>query len=63
MLLVENEVMDTKEAAKFLKVSRTTLMKLVKEGVVPAQKMGGQWRFSRRALLSWLESGQAKEEK
>ena len=58
-----NDVMDTKETAEFLKISRNTLMKFVKEGSIPAKKLGGQWRFSRQALLKWLESGQTKEEK
>lgn len=58
----EDEVMNSKEAAEFLKISRGTLMKYVQEGLIPAQKLGWQWRFSRQALLKWLESGQAKGE-
>lgn len=58
----EDEVMSTNEAADFLKVSRTTLMKFVQEGVIPAQKLGRQWRFSKQALLKWLESGQVKKD-
>lgn len=56
----EDEVMNSKEAADFLKISRGTLMKYVQEGLIPAQKLGWQWRFSREALLKWLENGQAK---
>lgn len=53
----EDEVMDTLEAAKFLKVSRQTLMKYVQEGKIPAQKLGRQWRFSKEALVEWLKNG------
>lgn len=55
----EDEVMESMEAAKFLKVSRQTLMKYVQEGKIPAQKLGRQWRFSKEALIEWLKSGQA----
>lgn len=56
----EDEVMNSKEAAEFLKISRGTLMKYVQEGLIPAQKLGWQWRFSKEALLEWLKSGQAQ---
>lgn len=57
----EDEVMNSEEAAKFLKVSRPTLMKYIQDGKIPAQKLGWQWRFSKQALLKWLESGQAQK--
>lgn len=57
----EDEVMNSAEAAKFLKVSRPTLMKYVQEGKIPAQKLGWQWRFSKEALIEWLKSGQAQK--
>lgn len=58
----EDEVMSTNEAAEFLKINRNTLMKYVHEGVIPAQKLGRQWRFSKQALLKWLENGQKPQE-
>ncbi|KYC46401.1 MAG: Helix-turn-helix domain protein [Candidatus Methanofastidiosum methylothiophilum] len=59
-LLGEDEVLNLKEAVIFLKIGRTTLLKLAQEGKLPGQKIGNQWRFSRQALLKWLESGQAQ---
>jgi len=53
--------MNSKEAADFLRISRNTLMKNVREGMIPAQKIGVQWRFSKEALLEWLKSGQAQK--
>jgi excisionase family DNA binding protein len=58
--LGDDEVMDLKEAMKFLKIGRTTLLKLAQEGKLPGQKVGNQWRFSRQALLKWLENGQTQ---
>jgi excisionase family DNA binding protein len=58
---VDDEVLTFKEAMELLKVGRNTLLKLAQEGKIPSQKVGNQWRFSREALLKWLESGQAKQ--
>ncbi|MDO7786111.1 helix-turn-helix domain-containing protein [Desulforamulus aquiferis] len=55
-----DDVLDTMQAAELLKISRVTLLKLAQEGKLPGQKVGRQWRFSREALIKWLESGQAK---
>jgi len=63
LLGVDDDVLNLKEAVSFLKIGRTTLLKLAQEGKLPGQKVGNQWRFSRQALLKWLESGQVKEEK
>jgi len=60
-LLGEDEVLNLKEAVIFLKIGRTTLLKLAQEGKLPGQKIGNQWRFSRQALLKWLESGQDQQ--
>ncbi|MCM1567016.1 MAG: helix-turn-helix domain-containing protein [Dehalobacter sp.] len=59
---MENEVLDVTQAAELLKIGRSTLLKLVRENVIPAKKVGRQWRFSRQALLEWLKNGQAKKE-
>ncbi|MDF9409743.1 helix-turn-helix domain-containing protein [Pelotomaculum isophthalicicum JI] len=54
--------MNLEEAAEFLRISQTTLKKLLREGEIPARKVGREWRLSRQALLKWLESGQVQKE-
>ncbi len=44
------ELIKTKEACEFLKMSRITLMKLVKEKKIPAFKMGRLWKFDKTTL-------------
>lgn len=61
--MIEDEVMSFKEAAAFLKLNKNTLVKLAREGKIPAQKAGKQWRFSKSALMKWLEGSQLKTEK
>jgi excisionase family DNA binding protein len=49
-----NEVMNGDEAAIFLKMPKSTLLKLCSEGQLPgAIKVGRQWRFQRNALEKW----------
>lgn len=42
------------EAARFLRVKRPVLQRLVDEGRIPARKVGEEWRFFRGALEAWL---------
>jgi excisionase family DNA binding protein len=39
--------MDADETASSLQITKATLYKLIREGRVPAHKIGGKWRFSR----------------
>lgn len=48
-----NEVMNGDEAAAFLKMPKSTLLKLCSEGQLPAVKVGRNWRFNRTALEKW----------
>lgn len=49
-----SEVLDVKQAAELLQVHPVTVRNLAAGGEIPGRKLGGQWRFSRAALLRWL---------
>lgn len=51
-----DEVMNVREVAEFLHVHEMTIYKLVKDGTLPAFKVGGQWRFKRELLDEWISS-------
>lgn len=53
----QDEVLTYAEAARLLKVSDRTLMRLVADGKVPHYRVGVQVRFSRTALLEMVQSG------
>ena len=40
-----NEVYTTKEAQDFLKVSKSTIKRMLKNGIIKAYKVGGQYRI------------------
>ncbi|HEV3384620.1 MAG TPA: helix-turn-helix domain-containing protein [Gemmata sp.] len=48
------EIMTLSEAAGFLKVPEDGLKVEVANGKVPGRLVGGEWRFSRVALMCWL---------
>jgi excisionase family DNA binding protein len=48
------EVMRLDELAHYLRVSKSTLYKLVQQGGLPGQKVGKQWRFHKSAVDDWL---------
>jgi len=49
-----SEVMCLDELADYLKISKSTLYKLVQQGGLPGQKVGKQWRFHKSAVEGWL---------
>lgn len=55
---MKQDICDLDAARAFLKVSRSTLLRWIRDGRVPARKLGGQWRFA-RADLQALRDGRA----
>ena len=57
------DVLSIEDLATYLKIPKSTLYKLVREGKVPAQKVGRHWRFHKEAIDAWLgnRKDQAKE--
>ncbi len=42
--------MDADETAGSLHITKATLYKLIRDGRVPARKVGGKWRVTREAI-------------
>lgn len=51
------EVLTAKQAAELLQTSRDTLIRKARAGVIPAAKLGREWRFRRAELDAWLAAG------
>lgn len=58
----QDELLDVEAACALLRVHRNTLYRLIRNDGLPALRLtrGGRWRFSRRALLDWIESRQVR---
>ena len=50
----DREILNIDGAAAFLGVSVKTFSKALREGDVPARKVGREWKFSRQALIDWI---------
>ena len=56
---LEGEILSVDEAAAYLHVSSATVYNLARQGDIPANKVGSQWRFSRLALLEYVQGKNA----
>jgi len=56
-----SDVLTIEELSVYLKIPKSTLYKLVREGKVPSQKVGRHWRFRKEAIDRWLDQTQAEE--
>lgn len=50
----QDGILTLQELAVYLKIPESSLYKIVREGKVPAQKVGKHWRFSRAAIDAWI---------
>jgi len=57
----QNDVLTIDELSTYLKISKSTLYKLVREGKIPSQKIGRHWRFRKETIDRWLDETQAEK--
>ena len=50
----QDEILTSEEASEFLKVSNKTILRLARDGALPAQKIGRAWRFCRSELVAYV---------
>ncbi len=48
--------MTVKVLSEYLKLDRMTIYKMLKEGKIPASRIGKQWRFFRKEIDAWIRS-------
>jgi excisionase family DNA binding protein len=54
------ETYTVEEVAKALKIHPYTVRRLVREGKIPAFKVGGQWRFRKDDIDKWFKNLKGK---
>jgi excisionase family DNA binding protein len=59
---VQNDILNIDEAAALLGVSVKTFNKVLHAEDMPARKIGREWKFSRKALIEWVEGNHAEED-
>ena len=58
-----SDVLTIEDLSTYLKIPRSTLYKLVREGKIPSQKIGRHWRFRKEAINQWLDETRVEEPK
>jgi len=48
------EVLDAAAVAELLSTDEAAVVELAEAGELPGRRVGGEWRFLRRAVLAWL---------
>jgi len=47
-------VLTVHELAEYLRVHQTTVYRLLREGKLPAFRVGSNWRFNREEIERWM---------
>ena len=56
------QILTTKELAKYLKLTEVTVYKYVKEGKIPARRIGSRWRFDKGQIDEFLRDESESQE-
>jgi excisionase family DNA binding protein len=62
MMMTDDQFMTTEEVLEYLHLNLKTVYRLIKSGKLPAVRVGRQWRFRKRDLDAWFETGAAARE-
>ena len=47
-------IMKLEEVAKYLRVHKSTVYRMAREGAIPSTKVANQWRFKKARIDEWL---------
>ncbi len=50
------QILTVKELAKYLKLTKVTIYKYLKEGKLPAHRVGSRWRFDKDQIDELMKS-------
>jgi excisionase family DNA binding protein len=53
-MAIDHEILTVKEVSELLKVHQGTVYKMVREGRIPAFKIGSDWRFRKDQMVHWI---------
>jgi excisionase family DNA binding protein len=54
-------VLTLEEVAQFLRVHPSTVYRLLRKRIIPAFKVGSDWRFNQESVESWVKKLEATE--
>jgi len=51
---MQENLLTTEQLARYLKVDKFTIYRLVARKKIPAFRVGNQWRFKKKMIEAWL---------
>ena len=60
---ISESLLTLDELSEYLKVSKSTLYKLVQAGRVPGSKIGKHWRFRKETIDRWIDGNEQQSKK
>jgi excisionase family DNA binding protein len=61
--MMQENLLTTEQVARYLKIDKFTVYRLVTQKKIPAFKVGNQWRFRKKLIDSWLVQNSNLENK
>jgi excisionase family DNA binding protein len=52
---IMGKIMTVEEVSEFLQVHPSTVYRLLKRHVIPAFKLGSDWRFNQESIERWIK--------
>jgi excisionase family DNA binding protein len=53
-MAIDDKALTVKEVSELLQIHETTVYKMIREGKIPAFKIGSDWRFLKHRIERWL---------
>jgi excisionase family DNA binding protein len=55
------QILNVSELSEYLRVHKTTIYRMLREGRLPGFRIGSDWRFSVEAIDQWLRDRSQKK--
>ena len=53
-MALDDDILTVKEVSEVLRVNRSTLYKLIRQGRIPDFRIGSDWRFQADLIARWM---------
>jgi excisionase family DNA binding protein len=53
-MAIDHEILTAKDVSELLKISEGTVYKMIREGRIPAFRVGSDWRFQKDQVVHWI---------
>jgi excisionase family DNA binding protein len=54
LMALDDEILTVQEVSELLRVHKATVYKLIRQGRIPAFRIGTDWRFRMESLSRWM---------